>query len=202
MKAVAIVSLVVAVVAVMTWAIVYASKREAALYRIWQDFARRHAFRWNNASGPWYARSRPNIEGESSGVPFQLDRYVVSNGKSHVAFTRVRARPKRGLGQRLIVRPRHSWLGPLDTLFQGAVVDVGERAFDERMLVRCDSRELARRVLDPQARERVLAFPRSLRVEGKNGELTLRWRDSERDPQVLAAAIELAGTLGANAARA
>jgi hypothetical protein len=193
---------VVALIAIVTTLVVHATRHQAQIEAVWREFARKHGHRWVGPSGSWWTRKRALIAGEAAGVTFELDRYVISTGKSHATFTRVRTRTRGGPSTRVLVT-QPGWFGRFQSMFQGPVVETGDREFDRRLLVRSKSQRVARElVLHEPVRKLALAFPRAARLDAKPGEVTLRWRNFESDPAVLAAAVDLATALASSAERA
>jgi hypothetical protein len=90
-----------------------------------------------------------------------------------------------------VIAVRRSWHARIDTAFRGAIVALGEGAFDEHMLLRCASAKLAREILDERTRKLLIAFVRRPYFEASGNELKLCWRGAEREPAVLAAAVEV-----------
>lgn len=176
------------------------SANEARRKEAWRAFAESRGFRWIDASGPWYRRQPMAVEGSLDGVALRLDTFVVRHGKSSTTYTRVGARLDRPVRSEIEVH-RRSFLTPLAALFGRVSIPSAHMAFDEAMVLRSESRELARAVVDETVRTSLLAIPRRLRlvVEGEVAEL--RWRGSERDPAVLESATRTVAALARACAR-
>jgi hypothetical protein len=201
MQALVAVVILAVLAAVIVPAARYSLRKERELADAWRTFAQRRGFRWFGVSGPWYRRRSHRVEGELEGVPFVLDRYTVSTGKTSVRFTRVTAQLSRPARERVITC-RRTWNGRLSTAFKGPIVELGDRRYDERMLVRCRSAHDARQALDATVRQRILASPRSLYVECRDGGAKVCWRGSEADPSALERGIAVASAIGVATARA
>lgn len=167
-------------------------QRQRRLDGIWREFADRRGYAWVEASGPWYRKSSVGVAGAIEGVTFTLDRYSVRTGKSRIVYTRVRGVLPRTLSDKVSVSTR-TFVNRLSALFSVGqpAVETGDTSFDAGLIVRSKSRDGALSILDAEARRRLLAFPRSLRLECERHEATLTWRRAETDPANLEAGCGL-----------
>src|SRR5262245_44686886 len=86
-----IAALVTVITLVLVWAIRYDAARRDVIRAAWRSFAGARGLKWIASSGPWYRRNPDAVEGSVDGVQVKLDTFVVSTGKSHAVFTRVRS---------------------------------------------------------------------------------------------------------------
>lgn len=165
--------------------------RQVELFReAWRGFAASRGYGWVQATGPWYRRKSDAIEGSVEGVPFRLDTYVVSTGKSQTTFTRATCSLERPLAGRLSISPRTVFTAVGEALGR-ETLRTGDAGFDARASVRSKTPREALALVDETVRSRWRALDRraSLVVDGK--EAKLRWHGAEKDAAVLDAACGL-----------
>jgi hypothetical protein len=198
---VAIAALVAILVLVLVGAFRYGARRTELFRDAWRAFAATRGFRWTQSTGPWYRRRPDAIEGSVQGVPFRLDTYVVSTGKSQTTFTRATSPLERPVAARLTISPR-SFFTTIGERFGMETLRTGDAGFDAKMSVRSKAPREALALVDETVRSRLLALDRraSVVVDGK--EAKVRWRGAEKDPTVLDAACEVVSAIARASARA
>ena len=178
------------VIAAVSLGIRYAAGQQEAFRAVWRAFAATRGLQWSEASGPWYRRSSDRIEGAIDGCLVRIDTYVVSTGKSHVTFTRLRGELERPFTAKLRVAPRNFLTGVGEILGRKRI-PTGDAAFDGRMSVRCPSRALALAAIDESVRTRVLALDRPVSIQVQDREVKVWWRGQEKVPQTLDAGCQV-----------
>lgn len=202
MLPIVIVVLVLALlVPVIVLAVRHQRAQDARRLEVWRGFAQDRGLGFVVPTGPWYRRTSTAVEGAVRGVPVRLDTYVVSTGKTHVTFTRVRAPLERDLAARVVVTRRNVFTGWGEAL-GWKTVPTGDSSFDAKFAARSPSRETAQGVLDDDVRARVAAFPHGLQIHCSGREAKIAWRNAESNPAVLEAGVELGAALGRACARA
>ncbi len=178
-------------VAVMILVIVFASRFQAEQTRrfreAWREFAANRGYAWVQASGPWYRRSTDAIDATIEGEPIRFDTYVVSTGKTTIAYTRVASSLERDVPAKITIAPRSS-LTAMGESLGFSTVRTGDASFDARMAVRSKNEAFARRVVDEDVRARALDIGRRIeaKVEGRTAKVA--WRAREKDTGTLDAA--------------
>jgi hypothetical protein len=197
----AIAALIALVALVLIGALRYEARRIERFREAWRAYASSRAFRWIQASGPWYRRTSDAIEGSVQGVPFHLDTYVVSTGKSHVTFTRATCALEGQAAANCTITPRTIFTGFGEALGVKSI-RTGDPAFDAKLSLRSKDPRGALALVDETVRSRLRALDRraSLVVAGK--EAKLRWNGAEKDPAVLDAACEIVSAVARASARA
>lgn len=171
----------------------YSRKRERELQAVWKSFASAHGLRWSESKTFWSGR-RYEVQGDVRGVSVSLHKHVVHRGKSTIVYTRVVGQlPRRvvhrvQLGRRSFATKLAEWVGhpPIET---------GDASFDERFVLRSGSRHEAIELIGPAARADIRAFPKPLSIDCEGEVVKVSWREAERDPFVLDAAVELCATV-------
>ena len=188
---IAVAAVVLAVVGVIiVFAVRYERARDQMRLEVWRRFASERGFRLLEPTGPWYRRTPHAVEGKMENVPFRLDTYVVSTGKSHITYTRVRGELDRPFPGQLEVWRRNFFTKLAEKLGRRSL-HTGDSAFDTRMTARSKAGEAALGVLDADVRSRASSFPRSARLRVSGREVTVFWIGAERDLAVLEAACNL-----------
>lgn len=197
----ALAAFAVVVVLALVYAVRHSAARQEEFRQAWRRFATSRGLRYLGPSGPWYRRTPDRIEGRFEGVDLLFDTYVVSTGKSHITFSRVRGELERPVGAKITVG-RRTFLTAIEEKLGRASVRTRDGAFDERRVVRSKAGDSALQVLDDDVRARILAFTRSADLEVAGGEAKLTWRGAEADPAVLDAAGGLVASLARACAKA
>jgi hypothetical protein len=194
-------ALVAVVALVLIAAFRFDASRREVFRAAWRSFAASRGFQWSASSGPWYRKTSDAIEGSTQDVPFRLDTYTVSTGKTQITYTRATSSLARPFESKLAVSRRTFWTGVGERLGR-KTIPTGDRSFDETWALRSGADAAARRLVDESVRERVRALNRraSLQVEGK--EAKVWWTGRERDPATLDAACDLVAAVVRAAARA
>jgi hypothetical protein len=194
-------ALVAVVALVLIVAFRYDASRREAFRAAWRGFASSRGFQWTAASGPWYRKPSDAIDGSTQGVPFRLDTYTVSTGKSQIVYTRAAGSLARPIEAKLVVSRRTFFTG-IGERFGRRSIPTGDRSFDEKWALRSKAPDAARRLVDETVRARVRALDRRaiLQVEGK--EARVWWNGRETDPSVLDAACDLVAAVVRGSANA
>jgi hypothetical protein len=146
--------------ALVTWAFVAAQKRMKILQSAWEEAARRLGGRCDP--------KRLSIEAVVDDVTVIVETYTVSNGKSSVTYTRLRAYAEAPAGLRLAVS-RESIFSTVGKALGAQDVVVGDTHFDELFVVKASDEALARAWLTPEVTAKLTSVP----------EYTHRLRDSQ-----------------------
>jgi hypothetical protein len=196
------VGVLISFVAVVLVTVIRYSSRQQEIFRsAWRAFASSRGWRWIAAAGPWYRRTSDAIEGSVEDVPVRVDTYVVSTGKSHVTFTRVRSRLERPFPGKVVASPRSFLTGIAEKLGRRSI-PTGNADFDQRIVVRSKARDAALALFDERVRERARELERRACIQVSGDEVKIWWRGAETEPRVLDRACSAAAAIVRAAANA
>jgi hypothetical protein len=181
---------ILGMLAVSAGFIAYAVFKTRRLIAAWREFAQRNGFELQEKTGPWYARNGPMMTGVVDGVTLVLERHISRRGRSSSEFTRVQTVLDRPLDSKLIVQTR-TWSSRIQYQTRPPIIETGSTSFDERMIVRCESRQDVLDLIDSDVSAQLLAFPRRVEIRGESVWISVSWRGAERDPAVLEAGCKL-----------
>jgi len=179
---------------VLVWAFRFDAARRAACRDAWRSFAGSRGLEWIASSGPWYRRDPDAVEGQVDGVRVRLDTFVVSTGKSHTVYTRVRSPLARPFPGKLALG-RRSFLTTVAEKLGVRSIPTGDRSFDERMVLRAKDGDAARQLVGEGVRSRARELDRRATIRVAGDEAKITWRGRETDPSALDAACRLAAAL-------
>lgn len=170
-------------------------RREQEIERQWRAFAQERGWTFSPATGSWFARTSPSVQGSVGEVAVVLDRFVVQNGRTSAAFTRLTAKAPQPVPVSVRVY-RESLLRTLGSMAGMQDIAVGDVLFDERCVVKADDERLARALLGAPLRESLqrwmLTEPEEPGFTYDRGEIRLIWSKVETRRDVLLAAVDVA----------
>lgn len=158
-------------VALLAWAAVHWGRKNAKrLKDSWTQTAEQLGGRFVPAAGSWWRRKPCRVDVAIGDIQVQLDYYVVSTGKSSIAYTRTRAETK--AAKRLRVY-RSSVFSSVGKAMGMQDLLVGDEAYDDVFIIKSDDEDWAIRVLDDLLRKEHLAMPKiMLRIDKGRVETT------------------------------
>lgn len=115
---------------------------------LWTQVAHEYGGAFHLAKGFW-KRSNERIEATVGGVPFVLDTFVVSNGKSSQTYSRIAARLAHGPGVRMQIHKRGLLSAIGNMVFEDHVLGYAE--FDAAFIVRSEHAAVTRRAVTKRA---------------------------------------------------
>jgi hypothetical protein len=197
---------VVAVLAAVCFVIRYARRTELRRLEAWSEWADRRGFAFHGEEGPWYKRKAARIEGQRGAVSFVLDTFVVSTGKSSIAFTRASSKLPPASRERARMRiVRNGFFSRLRRHFGAEFVPSGDPEFDAKFLIDSDDSIAVAHVFDAKLRTGLSAFAAQAKFRhwtiGGDASV-LVWLGTERSPERLDEALALACGAIANSSAA
>jgi hypothetical protein len=132
---------------------------------VWAALAREINAR--HEAGGWWKHGK--VVADVGRWQITLDKYVVSTGKSHVTFTRLRAPFVSHRGLRFLVY-RRSVFSDLGKLLGMQDIEIGDRRFDDAFVVKGNDEPAIRALLSDPALRALLEAQPKLRLEVKDDE--------------------------------
>ena len=122
-------------------------RRKLARYKVWKAWSARRGFEWHKPG----KRSQPSVTGIYKNFHVRLYGYVAGRGDNATLMSVVNVHLP--VQNRTDLRVFRETFGTrLGTKLGLADVQIGDPAFDETWIVRCDDEAYARAILDPQLR--------------------------------------------------
>jgi hypothetical protein len=140
----------------------------------------------------WW-RGDEHILASINKVPVKLDTYVVSSGHSSQTFTRIAADYALGPGPKLKVY-KQGFFSSIAKALGMRDIALGDKAFDDRFVVRSNSVALARRLWTPLAMEHMTRVEKT-QLQSKPKRVELIFTGLWKDPEAMQTGFLLIGEL-------
>ena len=170
---------------------------EAKLDDAWSDAARTVHGTFVPVGGAWYQRAPRRVEVTIDRIEVMADSYIVSQGKSSTAYTRITATVPNSLGVVLSVYREHLFAS-LGKALGGQDVEVGDPLFDDLFIVKSNAEDVARAWLHGEVCAGMRLCP-DFRYELEKGTLRAICGGIIDDAELLARALRVVAKLAARA---
>jgi hypothetical protein len=144
---------IILVIGAIAVGVIHASKQKKRANAAWADVARRNGMR--HSPGSWM--SQPSMRGHVDGYLVSVDTVSRGGGKNSQTYTRYRIHYDK-IGVKLRLTREVPVMSALGKMFGGQDHEVGDKAFDDKVVVRGPSEARAREYLTEPRRRAIRKF--------------------------------------------